>query len=307
MMPLPIFLSVYENLVEMEEFVLCSLCARDAYILCARRSRPQIDAIGLLILVGIAPFKGEFVSALISVIPKRGMVYHQLVNPCLERVDCSLPYDQRQKYISDDERQALKLIDCRLNNWEYYPMLYDPEVLDTTEMFGDLGRVRIYRGKNGAGVFMPVSCNWAVAFYDSWDRDEKYQCSGGLRRWFRCETIANEEYSERHNGVACPISAKMISDEANNAIVAYNKHVGNVTNAYLEIRKAVKEFKELEERNNSRPDEDFYWVSRNAQKEYDEAKSNYDKAVRNARIPLNEALKLTIPPYDYNYKLHLNT
>ncbi|MBR0196514.1 MAG: hypothetical protein IJQ34_00070 [Kiritimatiellae bacterium] len=63
----------------------------------------------------------------------------------------------------------------------------------------------------------------------------------------------------------------------------------------------------MEERNNSRPDEDFYWVSRNAQKEYDEARSNYDKAVRNARIPLNEALKLTIPPYDYNYKLHLNT
>lgn len=240
--------------------------------------------------VGIDPFKGEFVSALVSVVPKRGMKYHRLSDPRLKWVDCSLPDDWQHKYIAENVWVQLRRIGEELNHGAYCPIIYDPQVFDATKVFSDLGRVRIYRDKDSSGVLMPVSSKEAVAFYETYDKDGECRCAS-IRKKFSAKTIANEEFLKRHNAVACSPSGTTMPADVKSTIVTYNTHVANVTNAFLELRSAVENLKELEERNKSRPNDDFYWVAKNSQKEYDEAKMKYDQEVHAVKAPLNDAMQ----------------
>ena len=240
--------------------------------------------------VGIDPVKGEFVSALVAAVPKRGMKYHRLSDPRLKWADCSLPDDWQHKYIAENVWELLRRIGEELNHGAYCPIIYDPQVFDATKIFSDLGRVRIYRDKDSSGVLMPVSGNEAVAFYESYDKGGECRCASICKK-FSSKTIANEEFLKRHNAIACSPSETTIPEDVKSAIETYNTHVANVTNAFLGLRNAVKDLKELEERNKSRPNDDFYWVVRNARKEYDEAKMQYDQEVRAAKTPLNDALQ----------------
>lgn len=242
--------------------------------------------------IGIDPFKGEFVSASLSVVPKRGMKYHRLFDPKLKWVDCSLQDDPQHKYIGESMVDILRGMGERLNHGEYCPIIYNSEVMDTTELFGNLGRVRIYRDKDSSGILRPVSGHEAICFYEPWNEDSGNphlnSNSSRPRCKFSSKSIGNEDYLKKHKAVAYSPSNSPLPANVKNTIDDYNAHVANMTNAFLVIRETVKELKDLDARSSS-PNDDYYWVTRNVQNEYNEAKAVYDAAVRMARKDLDNA------------------
>ncbi|MBR0196685.1 MAG: hypothetical protein IJQ34_01905 [Kiritimatiellae bacterium] len=265
--------------------------------LISKRFGPEKEILGLdyfkfsKVKIGIDPFKGEFVSAALSVVPKRGMKYHRLAKSKLTWVDCSLPDDSQHKYIDQRTMELLRWIGERLNQGEYCPVIYDPEEMDTTEKFGDMGRVRIYRSKDSSGILRPLSGHEAICFYEHWNEDGNPHLNSGSSHPkcnFSSKTIGNEVFLKRHNAVAYPMNATEMPEVVKTAIVAYNNHVVNLTNAFLVIRETVKELKDLDARS-SNPNDDYYWVEGNVQNEYNEAKAVYDAAVRMARKDLDNA------------------
>ena len=244
--------------------------------------------------IGIDPFKGEFVSAFVSVVPKKGMKYHRLADPKLKYADCSLPGDDPwHKYIDEKTWWVLYQVGEQLNHGEYCPIIYDPNELNTKEMFGDLGRVRIYRDKDSSDILRPVSSSEAIAFYESQDRDEKYKCSGGLRRRFNYKSIGNEEYLKKHRAVPCPFGVPEIPENVKNTISTYNIHVANITNAFLEIRNAVRDIRNMETYDNSSPNDNIRsnWILSKVNMERKSADATYKESVRVARRDLDKAME----------------
>ena len=266
--------------------------------LISKRFGPEKELLGLDYFkfsdakVGIDPFKGEFVSAQMAVVPKRGMKYHRLAKPKLEWVDCSLPDDPQHKYIGGSMVEILRGIGDRLNHGEYCPIIYDPAAMDTTELFGDLGRVRIYRDKDSSGILRPVSGREAICFYEPCNEDSGNPHLNSNSSSPRCKlsskSIGNEDYLKKHKAVAYSPEETKMPENVRNALTTYNAHVVNMTNAYLTIRETVKKLKDLDARS-SNPTDDYYWVTGNVQKEYNEAKAVYDAAVREARKDLDNA------------------
>ena len=245
--------------------------------------------------IGIDQFKGEFVSAQLAVVPKRGMKYHQLADPKLRRVDCSLPDDWQHKYIKEHTMDMLRRLGERLNEGEYCPMIYNPEVLDTTALFGNLGRVRIYRDKDSSGILRPISGSEALIFYESWNEDSgnphlNSNCSRP-RCKFSSKTIGSEDYLKKRKAMAYSPSDTQIPANVKKTIDDYNTHVANMTNAYLAIRNTVKHLTELEDRNSSRPNDDSYWVARKVREDREAANAAYKEAVRIARRDFDKAME----------------
>ena len=184
--------------------------------LISKRFGPEKEILGLDyfkfsdVKIGIDPFKGEFVSAALSVVPKRGMKYHRLFDPKLKWVDCSLPDDPQHKYIGENMMGILCCMGERLNNGEYCPIIYNSEVMDTTALFGNLGRVRIYRDKDTSGILRPLSGHEAICFYEPWNEDSgnphlNSNCSKPKCK-FSSKSIGNEDYLEKHKAVAYSLS-----------------------------------------------------------------------------------------------------
>ena len=189
--------------------------------------------------VGIDKYKDEFVSAWLSVVPKRGMKYHQIAKPTLKWVDCSLPNDNERKYIDANTYDDLKKAGRDLNDGLFCPRMYNPEPFDERKAFNRFCLVRIYRAKDSSGILRPLSGGKTLKCYSN--ENDISEITSGLPVSFSSRNIATEEYIRSNRMIAC-----RVGDNLSEKFSEYNAHVINMTNAYAQITRAVNTLKELD-------------------------------------------------------------
>ena len=244
--------------------------------------------------VGIDQYRGEYVSATATIVPKTGLTYHKRV-PVLEGAwrmcNFNTPYEL-SRYAGEHMYQAIcrKVEDVRRNMPQ--PLVYEAANVDMEPQLAPACVIRVYRAKDGSGVYHPVSGGGqdALAFYDS---ENKYRMSSLQRFNSDVGGVVSSDMIKRFNGIEAG------SPEAAEAAEVYSNAIVRANAAFVRAREACAEVGSLDQKIR----DEYTWVTRKvnavAQKlnaEVREAestgykmKNEYDAAIRKCAVSINAA------------------
>lgn len=244
--------------------------------------------------VGIDQYRGEYVSATATIVPKTGLTYHRRV-AVLEgaRRMCSFdtPYEL-SRYAGEYLYKAIrrKVEDIWQNMPQ--PLVYEADKVDMKPRLAPACVIRVYRAKDGSGVYHPISGSGqdALEFYDT---DNKHRMSSLQRFNSDVGGIVSSDMIKRFNGITAG------SPEAAEAAEAYSNAIVRANAAFVRAREACAEVGSLDQKIR----DEYTWVTRKvnsvAQKlnaEVREAestgykmKNTYDLAMRKCAVSINAA------------------
>lgn len=121
--------------------------------------------------VAIDDFGSEFVQAKVTIVPKSGLKFYQLVRPSSRlssvRLNNSLPYDfssiigTENKTIGDEIKRGMDNV-----RWfKLRPQFYAAEAIDIKSKLVDARVIRLYRAKDGDGNYLPVEGDRGIQIY----------------------------------------------------------------------------------------------------------------------------------------------
>ena len=203
--------------------------------------------------VGIDQYRGEYVSATATIVPKSGLTYHKRVavlDGAWRMCSFDTPYEL-SRYAGEYAYQAIcrKVEDIRRNMPQ--PLVYEAHKVDMKPQLAPACVIRVYRAKDGSGVYHPVSGRGqdALEFYDT---DNKYRMSSLQRFNSDVGGVVSSDMIKRFNGI------KAGSPEAAEAAAAYSNAIVRANAAFVQAREACLEVGGLDQKIR----DEYTWVTR---------------------------------------------
>lgn len=244
--------------------------------------------------VGIDQYRGEYVSATATIVPKSGLTYHRRVavlDGAWQMCRFDTPW-KLSRYAGERIYQAICRKAEKIRRDMPQPLVYEAARVDMKPDLAPACVIRVYRAKDGSGDYHPVSGGGQDAL-ELYDTDNKHRMSS-LQR-FNCAVggVVSSDMIRRFNGIQAG------SKEAAAAAASYSNALVRANAAFVKAQKACEEIEYLDQKIR----DEYTWVTRqvnstaqklNAEVRAAEStiyrmKDQYDVVLRRTSASLNAA------------------
>ena len=237
--------------------------------------------------IRIDPFNGEYVKANLTIVPKRGVKYYQRLIPSVDVrgiLMVRLPYKLSES-VSKENASRLGALETSALLGEMSPVFYSKKSIDAKKALSNVCSVRIYRAKDGAGIFRPVGEKDALAFYDTNDKYKQSNAGCEYYGWLSIGEI-------RRRGVLCE------SDPAKkNVVREYVESLTRVNKVMEEIVEVNTALDALSLRYGK--DGEYSWITQKVQRESDKIEKEIQVLKKSAESELAKKKRELQTAFDY--------